>query len=254
MINKLRSTGSRISNGWRFGINFLRRSGFQVPEKIKIDSEWLKISHPCDQGVTNDFITCFLNDEYGLRKAPPTVKTILDIGANIGFFSMAARDYFPTALIHAYEPNPRTIKYCQSNAEAAKFTLYSEALGSHPGTVYMVDESETNQARTINDPDVANGIAVTQIALREAIERLGGTVDLTKIYCEGAEWDLFQDPESWRHIHLVRMEYHLWGKRSYREVEQALANLDFTITWHQPSGEWGTVWAKNNATSSKSLW
>lgn len=166
MINKLRSTASRISNGWRFGINFLRRSGFRVPEKIKIDSEWLKISHPCDQGVTNDFITCFLNDEYGLRKAPPTVKTILYIGANIGFFSMAARDYFPTALIHAYEPSSRTIKYCQSNAEAAKFTLYSEALGSHPGTVYMVDESETNQARTINDPDMANGIAVTQIAAR----------------------------------------------------------------------------------------
>lgn len=88
-----------------------------------------------------------------------------------------------------------------------------------------------------------------QVPLAEVVERLGGRIDLAKIDCEGAEWEMFQAAEPWRRIADVRMEYHLWGPPCFRgEVEQIFSELGFDIYFHNSAGEWGTVWARNRVT------
>ena len=74
--------------------------------------------------------------------------------------------------------------------------------------------------------------------------RIGGFVDLVKIDCEGAEWDLFKAKDVWQHISSIRMEYHLWRVHTYAEVVEAMHELGFNIVRHVPSGEWGIVWAQ----------
>ena len=73
---------------------------------------------------------------------------VLDIGANIGFFAIAARGYFPEALIHAYEPNPRIIPYLDQQSRIANFKYFPEAVGSVDGRVNLLDSGDSNQART----------------------------------------------------------------------------------------------------------
>ena len=65
----------------------------------------MKLSFPDEVGVVNDFLSIFLDDDYRLDRVKWPVGTVLDIGANLGFFSIAARNAFPEATIHAYEPN-----------------------------------------------------------------------------------------------------------------------------------------------------
>lgn len=203
----------------------------------------MPLAAPGEQGAVSDCFTCFIEDEYGLGEVAPEVRTILDIGANLGFFSMAARSYFPAARIHAYEPNPRALAFATRNAATADFTLFGEAVGATAGSVSIEDTGDSNQARTIAAS--GNGAQVAKVALSTAVERLGGHVDLAKIDCEGAEWELFTVPRAWEGIRCLRMEYHLWGQHSFGDVESALHNLGFQITRHTPSGEWGLVWARN---------
>jgi hypothetical protein len=89
------------------------------------------------------------------------------------------------------------------------------------------------------------GNGVPQVALGEVVERLGGRVDLVKMDCEGAEWEMFTDPAPWKRIGELRMEYHLRGGRAFADVRAALGGLGFEIYHHRPEDAMGTVFAKN---------
>jgi hypothetical protein len=65
-----------------------------------------------EEGVDADFITCFLHNDYGLGRKLREVRTILDVGANIGFFSLAARGHYPehNKRIFARRDRPKLVK------------------------------------------------------------------------------------------------------------------------------------------------
>lgn len=229
----------RCVNGLRFGFVYLRARGFKVPRKVFVDGKFVPLRYPADHGVHSDFFACFIRNDYGLRQKLPEVRTILDIGANLGFFSIAARRRYPAATIHAYEPNPRILPLLEDNAAQVRVKVYPEAVGSHNGFVAMLDAGSSNQART----EESAGGGIPQVDLSTAIERLGGSVDLLKLDCEGAEWDLFQLGDAWRHVRNLRMEYHLFHGETVAQVEQALESLGFVaIHWEHDKG-FGLVWA-----------
>jgi len=240
VLGKIVQHAKRLRNARRFGIPFFRRGSFAMPEHIKLGPKQVALVSPREHGAKIDAMVCFVEDDYGLSLMSHTPRTILDIGANLGFFSMAARGYFPEAEIHAYEPNPRILPFAQANAASAGFTLFAEAVGAEQGEVFMVDASDSNQASVAKSGE---GTCVPQTSFQEAIKRLGGSVDLAKIDCEGAEWDLFECREQWSKIKSLRMEYHLLSRWSFADVSTKLDSLGFLITRHSPSGQWGTVWA-----------
>jgi FkbM family methyltransferase len=244
MIHRILQRLRHMRNAQRFGVRFLRHSRFKVPRGIRLEDRKIQLSYPDEIGIWNDFIVCFIHDEYGVLQVSAPVTTIVDIGANVGFFSLAARGRFPKATIQAYEPNNRTLSYLQNNAAAGGIEVFGDAVGAAEGWVTIEDVGDSNQARTSASAD-ARG--VRQVPFATVVERAGGWIDFVKIDCEGAEWDLFRDTASWKRIGELRMEYHLIDGHTYREVEQTLNELGFDIYLHQPTETWGMVWARNRS-------
>lgn len=246
IFNALRRTCSLLqrqvessANGLRFGFLFLRIRWFKLPRKVRAAGKSIQLQYPLEAGVRSDFIGCFVHNCYGLRERLPEVRTILDVGANVGFFSVAARGHYPKAVIHAYEPNPRVLPYLRSNLRELKIGIYPEAVGIRDGFISLIDDGPSNQART----HTGNGGKIPQTGLAKAIERLGGSVDLLKLDCEGAEWELFQLSDCWKHIRNLRMEYHLFHGETFPQVEDALHNLGFRIIHTEHDAGFGIVWA-----------
>ena len=243
----------RMLNARRYGVVFVRDRWFRMPRKIKLGSKWIGLSYPEEEGVLFDFITCVVRDEYGLGSCPTEPATILDIGANIGLFALAARGRFPQAAIHCYEPNPRALAYLTANAQAGRITVYSEAVGAENGRVRIIDTSDSNQATTIDVAgDAIPGDGIPKVAFEVAVKRLGN-VDLLKLDCEGAEWELFLAREAWRKVRELRMEYHLTNNRTVAEVKDSLAALDFSITRFAEGPGFGSVWATNRRAQAPPL-
>jgi FkbM family methyltransferase len=226
----------------RFGFVALRRGTFDVPSTIRLGKKRILLQHPHDHGAKEDFLACFVDDVYGLAAMKQSPRTILDIRANVGFFSLAARGYFPEAVIHAYEPNPRVLDHLAGNAAAGMFQFMPEAVGAAAGWVSMVDHSDSNQAQTSALAAGSSG-AIPLVSLATAIERLGGQVDFLKMDCEGAEWDIFKSVSAWDNIREVRMEYHLTQGRSVADVQAALKALSFRVTRQIEQPGFGIVWA-----------
>jgi hypothetical protein len=106
LIQKVKTQIIRYRRARKLGVNFFRTKTFDAPRSISIGNQRFSLSLPEERGVPELFRDIILDDEYWLHSLPATqIHTILDVGANIGLFSVAAKIHFPRACIHAYEPN-----------------------------------------------------------------------------------------------------------------------------------------------------
>ncbi len=228
----------------KFGVAYLQTSRFKV-KRIKIGKRVVTLSIPSgeEQLMDYEFKTIFYDDCYGLRKIDGKVESILDIGSNLGFFSIAARSRFPGARIHGYEPNPKITKHLANNTKGLSIEMHPEAIGPCEGWIEVETHGGSLFARSV----ASETGHIKQIAMGTAIERMGGSVDLLKLDCEGAEWGLFEHPEIWKRIKRLTMEYHLWAKPEVDvpEMVEVIRGFGFRITQlsESPERKWGIVHA-----------
>ena len=129
VIRKIKKQILRFRRARKLGINFFRNKTFDVPRSILISNQRFSLSLPKESGVTELFRDIVLDDEYWLHSLPVNqIKNILDVGANVGLFSVAAKVRFPQACIHAYEPNLDVKKHLDHQASTFGFRAIYEAI------------------------------------------------------------------------------------------------------------------------------
>ena len=101
---------------------------------------------------------------------------------------------------------------------------------------------------TRHDP----GGSIPQVAFSRALGRIGGRVDLVKLDCEGAEWEIFEDRESWSRVRFVTMEYHLGQGEAHEKIVDVLRAMGFKIRGQLPATRFGLVLAEQVAGSTSS--
>ena len=66
------------------------------------------------------------------------IKTVIDVGANIGQFAVDASELYPDAVIYSFEPLPGPYNQLLINTKSfSKFNPYNIALSDHKGTTKM---------------------------------------------------------------------------------------------------------------------
>lgn len=139
-------------------------------------------------------------DEYAPPKefplAPGAVKTVLDIGANVGVTALYFSQIFPNARIHAFEPAPDNFAVLAKNvANCDRIRAHNFALGAQDATLelyasdnainfggYSLHPAGSDTSRKISIPVKAVSSVLTDLGIDHA--------DVIKIDTEGAEWDI----------------------------------------------------------------
>ena len=230
------------ANSVRFGVIFILPRWFRMPARVNVAGRSIPLRFLDEEGVDADFIACFLRNTHGLGRRLGQVRTIVDVGANAGFFSLAARDFYSRATIHAYEPNPRILPLLCANVADLDVHVHPEAVGGADGLVTLVDVGPSDQART-RVSDRGDG-AVPQAGIATVVERMGGAVDLLKLDCEGAEWEILTPNDCWKAVRDIRLEYHLFDGQTVEQARKALAGIGFKIIHlREHSAMAGVIWA-----------
>lgn len=242
VIRRLIQLQQMRRNARAYAIAFKRRASFEMPSVLAHHQEPKPLHYPHEYGVRGDFIGVFISDTYGLRKIKGQVRSVIDIGANAGFVSVAAKVNFTGAQAHAYEPNPHLMQYLGRNAEGFGFIAYPQAVGGHDGYVNLDFRGDSNQTRTVRAEQ-----GVRMVSLDEAVDRIGGSVDLMKIDCEGAEWEMLSESKAWSGVLRVAMEYHLFDGQTHDAIGRAIrgAGLGVVKQEFDPKQDYGMVWAIN---------
>jgi len=204
-------------------------------------------------------VECFGRDCYRLGGADlPTAPVVLDIGANIGAFSLAVLAVRPAAQIAAYEPSPRALAACRSNVSAnhadERIVVHGCAVTglSDPDTVWLNERvgdlctsSLLDQPEAVGAPS-AHRVRVPACPLSAVLSSYPGDIDLVKLDVEGAEYGIIEATpvELLAKIRRIAVEYHDVPGRHVRELAAHLqaAGLEWERQDHSALPGQGLAW------------
>lgn len=157
-----------------------------------------------------------VENEYRLPRDLPAGAVVLDIGANVGAFALAALRR-GAAVVHCFEPHPGNFEQLARNLRP-----YARRARLHRCAIWRSDRPEATLA--LHNPDepgntgairvaaAGDGPAVAARPLDDVLAELtagGRRLALAKLDCEGAEWPVLFTSRMLSRIDVLCGEYHL---------------------------------------------
>ncbi|OUL30805.1 FkbM family methyltransferase [Nostoc sp. 106C] len=187
------------------------------------------------------------DDAYGLRRFNH-LDNIVDIGANIGVFSLYASTLFPKAKVFAYEPAEQSRLILQKNLIEDNIEINSYAVGNTKRKVILHNPGDISAcyiSLTKEDSSLASQ-ECELISLDEVAAKLEQKVNLLKLDCEGSEYEIMQTPSLEKFTYIVG-ELHTCQDGNPEMGLKTLRSRGFKIDkWSPfPDLKAGVFWASN---------
>lgn len=149
--------------------------------------------------ATGMFQTCILTGSYGLRECAESVGAVVDIGANVGFFTVAARVLCPTAQVVAVEPDQATFGQLLQNAKHLRVQPVNVGLGTGaPLRHYEKPPRDRDCHGSRYDVDGNGSQEIRSVRLGQLTQtfQIEPSQVFIKVDCEGGERYLLGDAQA----------------------------------------------------------
>ena len=176
----------------------------------------------------------------GYRPSRPiessSVQKIVDVGSNVGYSVIYWASHFPEARIEAFEPHPAHLDQLRRtvalNDWKDRVTIHPRAAGTANSVANLTDRgvrSVVVEGQVSGDASYKN----VPIEVVDFFEAIGDArIDLLKLDCEGAEFDLLMDPRFARlDVRNLVMEWHETPAHpaAERELSERLRELGWEL-------------------------
>lgn len=155
----------------------------------------------------------FARDEYRLNgTAPGSWDTVLDVGANIGLFSVRVAPLAKRVL--SFEPMPENFKYLKANTSLERFrhvVPIAKAVSGTSGLLDLFVSSNPGGHSMIPGAVGTTKVQVEATTFRQIFEEHRiERCSLLKMDCEGAEYESLSamPAELWPKIERIHLEFH----------------------------------------------
>lgn len=172
----------------------LRKLQYWSSGTVKIDGLTFHLN-PDDQVITRALVnwgTWEPAETAVLRSELRPGDTFLDVGANVGYYTViASKRVGPTGRVIAFEPDPTSFAFLKRNVEANgcnNVTLVQKALSHEQGTIKLfLDEKNKGAHKIFQYGESHRFVEVAAVRLDDYLKGHEGRIDLIKIDTEGAE-------------------------------------------------------------------
>lgn len=166
--------------------------------------------------------------------------TVVDVGANIGAFSiLAASIVGPTGRVIAFEPMPETFERLCANVKLNGLNnveCLNAAIDAREGVITMRSSKKSAyaSAHQVNSDHLSRDEETTCpcLTIERAFDECGiDHINLLKIDCEGSEYGIIAtlDPGSAARIDQIAMEVHPVRGESAADLRQSISALGFEV-------------------------
>jgi FkbM family methyltransferase len=198
-------------------------------------------------------------DEIYLSKLPTSIfkkeeLTVIDIGANIGYFSLFFLSKYRNARIYAFEPHPycfQVLSEYQKEFSNCDINISQEAVGDKNDTLILntsnLDGFATMSSIFTNVHKKQKQFEVQSTTLDSVVQERGiETIGLLKLDCEGSEYSILYSAshELLAKIRAMSIETHLGAgpKENLLSLVEFVKDAGFKIEYSD-EGETGYIWA-----------
>lgn len=180
---------------------------------------------------------------YPLIKDVGFVRTIIDIGANVGAASVILAAHHPDATVHSFEPSPAAAALLARNAGAfPQIRAHQFGLGNTAGHLKLFhsrwDPMTSSTLRSAENAETFDVVEIRQAA--RTLSELGiASIDILKIDTEGCEIPVLVDLAAFiPGVKIIYLEYH--SERDRLRTDELLAPthvLAFAAVRHPHRGD-----------------
>ena len=216
---------------WRLGL-----LGREVPvqltsgQRLILSGLWMEVDTACEVLITEGYRCPRAIESDAIRR-------IVDVGAYVGFSILYWAAHFPGAKIETFEPHPvhldllrRTIAL---NRLTESVTVYGAAAGTGTCRAELTNHSVASAVRATGAAPEVGENGVVPIDVVDFFEVIGDErIDLLKLDCEGAEFDLLMDKRfEGLDVRNLVMEWHETPAHSSaeRDISSRLTDLGWDL-------------------------
>jgi FkbM family methyltransferase len=159
---------------------------------------------------------------------------VIDIGANVGAFTLWLAERAPGLRGSCHEPDPDAFSYMERNVAGLDVAARREAVAASSGTAVLFRPSPAGGTSSLLPPAgpvPAQTVEVPTVSFDEVMADVDHAVALLKLDCEGSEYDIVlgSRPESWRLVQRVVIEYHPVADVDSAALAERLRELGFAL-------------------------
>jgi FkbM family methyltransferase len=192
----------------------------------------------------------FYNRDYlGPFQIPADLRTIHDLGGNVGYTTVFLASRFPYSHTSVFEPHPDHVHQIKLNIALnslqSRTTVYACAAGATSRKFFLTDAATSS---TLTDSP-ENGAKLVDVIDWLDLAK-GQRIDLLKMDIEGGEYEIIFDPRFERlRIPYIFMEWHIPPHSTRPSIAGRLSELGYTIKTgperQLPTGlRYGMIWAR----------
>jgi FkbM family methyltransferase len=183
------------------------------------------------------FVEVFIFREYDVPGIEwSRLRTIIDVGANVGAATLWFAQRAPQSRIVAVEPassvTPLLARNIRANGLGGRVRLIGAALAEHSGSV-DIHQTGSSVFGTVGPVGCDDGERVRALTLEELLDRYElREVDVLKLDCEGAEFGILlrSDEQTLRRNRVIVGEYHSPSRQDLNGLLARLEDAGFTTT------------------------
>lgn len=215
-----------------------------IDDAVKKSLLWL-----CDNGkeATELYDEVIRHNIYQVSSANLMGRDVIDIGANMGTFSLFASRLGANKVI-SVEPVSSTVDVFRANIERAQATNISvlmNAASSVSGAILTIGSQEKTGHNSLYKPSLS-GEQVTTISLNHLLSMSNSNNIYLKMDCEGGEYDVLMhaDAEDMKRITTVAIEIHGDLHPTFKGmnlIQDKLASFGFSLINRRQIGAWDGV-------------
>lgn len=198
-------------------------------------------SHTTDSSVNDELLVSGGYDML-LRHLPRTIRTVIDLGANVGLASRWLLNAFPESRVIAVEPEPGNLEMLRQNSRGHPIDVFGVAIGANPREALMFTRSGEHGFTIADKPRPDDRTTVVSVERMEHILASSGSdaVDLLKVDVEGAEAEIFSDCAAWIHrVDWLMIECHQGFSLDDLLAMIAAQGTEFDVIEREPKSAWG---------------
>ncbi len=173
----------------------------------------------------------FVADFYRPSREIGPVRTIVDVGANVGYSVVYWSRTYPQAQIEAIEPHPRHARLLRRvvslNGLSDRVNVYEVAAGTIDATALLTDDGVCS---TLAPAHTEAGFRVPVVDFFSIWGKM--PIDLLKLDCEGGEHDIVMDPRfADLRVGTIVLEWHRTAARPFaaEEITSRLSALGWQL-------------------------
>lgn len=210
--------------------------------RVKLNSGLQVLLNRAKRGEAETFLEMFIGEPY-LHHMPKHIKqkkspVVVDIGANIGLFTLYACTKLSKPRIYAYEPDALNFRELAQNISAnglqSQVKPFNLAVGKS-GTIrfFAAEHGALSKPESLLkiDPTREKGrlVSVRSVSMQSVLGKIGH-VDVLKMDCEGSEWEILKSLEGRKlDIDYLCIEYHEIGGHKAGELASFFSRNGYSV-------------------------